>query len=82
MSNICVLFEFLQVVLSLAVAVKELVENALDAGATTVEIKVREYGLESIEVSDNGSGVEESNFKGLSNLIQFHNVNLFLTEYF
>ncbi|XP_055311447.1 mismatch repair endonuclease PMS2 [Sitodiplosis mosellana] len=55
-----------QVVLSLAIAVKELVENALDAGATSVEVKVRENGLESIEVSDNGSGVEESNFKGLT----------------
>lgn len=52
--------------LSLAIAVKELVENALDAGATTVEVKVREYGLESVEVSDNGSGVAESNFDGLS----------------
>lgn len=52
--------------LSLAIAVKELVENALDAGATIVEVKVKEYGLESIEVSDNGGGVEESNFEGLS----------------
>lgn len=47
---------------------KELVENAIDAGATTIEVKVREYGQESIEVSDNGSGVEESNFEGLSNV--------------
>lgn len=55
-----------QVVLSLAIAVKELVENALDAGATLIEVKLREQGLESIEVSDNGCGVEERNFIGLS----------------
>lgn len=52
--------------MSLAIAVKELVENAIDAGATNIEVKVREYGLESIEVVDNGSGVEECNFNGLS----------------
>lgn len=51
--------------MSLAIAVKELVENALDAGATVVEVKLREQGLESVEVSDNGCGVEESNFSGL-----------------
>lgn len=55
--------------MSLAIAVKELVENALDAGATTIEVKVRDSGLESIEVIDNGSGVEECNFKGLSNSV-------------
>lgn len=55
-----------QVVLNIATAVKELVENAIDAGATLVEIKLRDQGIELIEVSDNGSGVEESNFQGLS----------------
>lgn len=65
-------------VLSLAIAVKELVENALDAGATTVEVKVREYGLESIEVSDNGSGVEESNFEALSNVHFVMSIDFFL----
>lgn len=54
--------------LSLAVAIKELVENALDAGATLVEVKLRDQGLESIEVSDNGCGVEEANFSGLGEL--------------
>lgn len=44
---------------------KELVENSLDAGATLIEVKFREYGSESIEVIDNGSGVEEKNFEGL-----------------
>lgn len=56
----------IQVVLNLATSVKELVENSIDAGATLVEVKLREYGLEQIEVADNGFGVDESNFKGLS----------------
>lgn len=56
----------LQVVLGLATAVKELVENSIDAGATLVEVKLREYGLEQVEVSDNGTGVDKSNFEGLS----------------
>ncbi|XP_037025552.1 mismatch repair endonuclease PMS2 [Bradysia coprophila] len=55
-----------QVVLNLATAVKELVENALDAHATIIEVKLRDQGIESIEVSDNGDGVEESNFEGLT----------------
>ncbi|XP_073399173.1 mismatch repair endonuclease PMS2 [Dendrobates tinctorius] len=55
-----------QVVLSLATAVKELVENSIDAGATSIEIMLKEYGAERIEVSDNGCGVEEQNFEGLT----------------
>ncbi|XP_017061908.1 mismatch repair endonuclease PMS2 [Drosophila ficusphila] len=55
-----------QVVLSLAVAVKELVENSIDAGATLVEIKLKDQGLQGVEVSDNGSGVEEANLEGMT----------------
>ncbi|XP_060651859.1 mismatch repair endonuclease PMS2 [Drosophila nasuta] len=55
-----------QVVLSLAVAVKELVENSIDAGATLVEIKLKDQGLQGVEVSDNGCGVEESNLEGMT----------------
>ncbi|XP_043310842.1 mismatch repair endonuclease PMS2 isoform X1 [Cervus canadensis] len=55
-----------QVVLGLSTAVKELVENSVDAGATSIDLRLKDYGVELIEVSDNGCGVEEENFEGLT----------------
>ncbi|XP_021535791.1 mismatch repair endonuclease PMS2 isoform X2 [Neomonachus schauinslandi] len=55
-----------QVVLSLSTAVKELVENSVDAGASAIDLRLRDYGVDLIEVSDNGCGVEEENFEGLT----------------
>ncbi|KAK3397669.1 hypothetical protein B0T20DRAFT_499358, partial [Sordaria brevicollis] len=42
--------------------VKELLDNAIDAGATAVEIFVSQNTLEKVEVRDNGSGISPSDF--------------------
>jgi DNA mismatch repair protein PMS2 len=55
-----------QVVVDLATAIKELVENSLDSGATSIEIKLKEMGLTSIEVSDNGSGIDPCNYNNIA----------------
>lgn len=43
--------------------VKELVENAIDAGATAVTVEIKDGGIEFIRVTDNGVGMEREQLR-------------------
>lgn len=65
-----------QVILDLSTAVKELVENALDAGATTVEVRLKEHGVQLIEVpTAAASSMQADSTTGnmRASIIKYHN---------
>ncbi|MBP5413941.1 MAG: DNA mismatch repair endonuclease MutL [Lachnospiraceae bacterium] len=43
--------------------VKELVENAIDAGATSITVEIKEGGISFIRVTDNGEGIPKDQIK-------------------
>lgn len=55
-----------QVIVDLCSVVKELVENALDADASSIEVRFKNNGLDAIEVQDNGTGISEANYENLA----------------
>ena len=43
--------------------VKELMENAIDAGATMISVEIKDGGTSLIRITDNGSGIEKDDIK-------------------
>ena len=46
-----------------AAAIKELVENSIDAGATAVTVEIKEGGISYFRVTDNGCGISPNDIK-------------------
>ena len=46
-----------------ASVIKELIENSIDAGAKNISIEIKDGGTTFMQVSDDGSGIEEVDFK-------------------
>lgn len=46
-----------------AAVVKELVENAIDAGSNSITVEIRDGGKSLIRITDNGSGIQEEDIR-------------------
>ena len=42
-----------------ASAIKEMVENSIDAGATNITVEIKNGGISYIRITDNGKGIAE-----------------------
>ena len=62
-----------------ASVVKELIENALDAGSTQIDIFLEEAGLKKIQIIDNGEGMSREDAR---NAFKRHATSKIHTKYY
>ncbi|KII70326.1 Mismatch repair endonuclease PMS2 [Thelohanellus kitauei] len=55
-----------QVIVGIESAIKELIENSLDSNCRNIDVRFQEYGLESMEVIDDGCGIKKPDFDKLT----------------
>lgn len=63
-----------QVIIELVSAVKELIDNSIDAGADKIEVTFGEYGTKFLEITDNGCGIDASDYEALC--LKYHTSKL------
>lgn len=63
-----------QVIIELVSAVKELIDNSIDAGADKIDVVFAEHALKYLEVSDNGRGIDPSDYEALC--LKYHTSKL------
>ncbi|CAH2353110.1 DNA mismatch repair protein Pms1p [[Candida] railenensis] len=69
-----------QVITDLVSVTKELVENSIDANSSQIEITFYNYGIDSIQIVDNGDGIAQEDFDKIclkhntSKLSSFENI--------